>query len=127
MLWIILSFVSTMVPSFHVVISTAFEQWTLRFCHTEAVGYLDGLDWTYIPPPLLCSHARFLPIVWICLGLVLECFLEGLCYVVVAEASEAERSGDFAVLLGHWLAGSEEGAKGIKADKEVLFGHGFDG
>jgi hypothetical protein len=58
---------------------------------------------------------------------VLECFLEGLCYVVVAEASEAERSRDFAVLLSHWLARSEEGAKGIKTNEEVLFGHGFDG
>jgi hypothetical protein len=54
---------------------------------------------------------------------VLECFLEGLGYVVVAETSEPERSGDFAVLLGHWLAGCEEGAKGIEADEEVLFGH----
>jgi len=54
---------------------------------------------------------------------VLECFLEGLGYVVVAEASEPERPGDFAVLLGDWLAGCEEGAKGIEADEEVLFGH----
>ena len=81
------------------------------------------MDWTYIPLPLLCSHARFLPIVWICLGLVLECFLEGLCYVVVAEASETERLRDFAVLLGHWLAGSEEGAKGIKAECALPYHH----
>jgi hypothetical protein len=79
--------------------------------------------WTYISPPLLSSHASFLSIVWVGLGLMLECFLERLGYVVVAEASEPERPGDFAVLLGHWLAGCEEGAEGIEADEEVLFGH----
>jgi hypothetical protein len=86
-----------------------------------------GRFWTYIAPPLFCSHAGFLAVVWVCFGLVLECFLEGLCYVVVTEASEPERSGDFAVLLGHWFSGSEEGAKGIKTDEQVLFGHDFDG
>jgi hypothetical protein len=80
-------------------------------------------DSTYIFPPLLCSHACLLSIVGVCLGFVLECFLEGLGYVVVAEASEPERPGDFAVLLRHWLAGCEEGAKGIEADEDVLFGH----
>jgi hypothetical protein len=83
----------------------------------------DSRFWTYISPPLLCSHASLFSIVWICLGLVLKCLLEGLCYVVVTEASEAERPGDFTVLLSHWLAGSEESAKGIEADEEVLLGH----
>lgn len=87
------------------------------FCHTEEV------DPTHIPPPLLCSHASFLSVVGIRFGFVLEGFLEGVCYVVVAEASEPERPGDFAVLLGHWLSGCEEGAKRIEADEEVLFGH----
>jgi hypothetical protein len=107
-----------------VVISTAVEQMDMEICHFEGVV---SVRKTHISPPLLCSHACFLSIVGVCLGLVLECFFEGLCYVVVAEASKAERSCDFAVLLGHWLARSEEGAKGIETDEEVLFRHGFDG
>lgn len=54
---------------------------------------------------------------------MLECFLEGLRDVIVTEASKAERSGDFAVLLSHGLSGSEESAKGIEADEEVLLRH----
>jgi hypothetical protein len=109
-----------------VVISTAIEQWTWKFATLKGSFLLGRLGWTHISPPLLCSHACFLSIVGICLGLVLECFFEGLRYVVVAEASEPERSCDFAVLLSHRLARGEEGAKGIETDEQVLFGHDLD-
>jgi len=100
---------------------------------------------TYIAPPLLCSQACSLAIVRILLRLLFESYnriisyqfivhfipllqqsltiLEGFGYVIVAEATQAERPGDFTVLLGDRLARREQRAERVETNEEVLFGH----
>ena len=100
---------------------------------------------TYIAPPLLGSQACSFAIVWVLLRLLFESYtqrvsrqsiihfiprlqwsltiLEWFGYVIVTEASKAERPRHFAVLLGDRFAGREQRAERVETNEEVLFGH----
>lgn len=100
---------------------------------------------TYIAPPLLCSQACGLAIVRVLLRLFFEScpqkishqfvihsvprlrrsltVLEGFSYIIVTEASKAERPRHFAVLLSDRFAWGEERAERVETNEEVLFGH----
>lgn len=49
--------------------------------------------------------------------------LEGFGYVIVTEATQAERPRHFAVLLGDRFAGREQRAERVETNEEVLSGH----
>ena len=100
---------------------------------------------THIAPPLLRPQACGLAIVWVLLRLFFEScpqkishqfvihsvprlrrsltVLEGFSYIIVTEASKAERPRHFAVLLSDRFAWGEERAERVETNEEVLFGH----